>query len=285
VQAGYRHLFLYRARARDRLLSLHFAKQTGIWGPDMRDGEAPAPERSEAVPVEQMVRHEEMCVGRLQQAWHLLQRQGARPVALAYEEVYGADRQAAEARLKPVLGMLGLSRSPEDDQAFVAEVLAKGDQHTRDRYGSIPGAEELERALHGVARFAPDGLASPFAAERLPGPAWVARLQVDSLPEFLPPDGRYCVGGVLVIGADAPDGLELCLGGPDGPVPVEWGIASQEMGRLYPHARNGACSRFLSADIAAVAGTVLSLDARDAAGTVYPLLRVKVNAFAGASGQ
>jgi LPS sulfotransferase NodH len=277
VQAGYRHLFLYREQARNRLLSLHFAQKTGVWGPNMRKGDIPEEDLREVIPIERMLRHEEMCVTHLGQTWRFLIEQGARPMALSYEALYRAERDAAERRLQPLLEMLGLSRSPQKDHAFVQEVLGKGDQGTRDKYDVIPGIAELEEALKGLPVFVPEMPASAFSIERAEMPQWVVRAQIDSLPQEVPEGRRFLIGGVVVVEQEAPEGLVLHLAGSNRTIDIQWGIESQKMKKLYPDAKNSGCARFRSAEITYAPNKEYALQVCDAQGNVYPLFRVLVS--------
>ncbi len=168
VANGYSHLFLYRRNAVDRLMSLHFAQVTGIWGPKLRPSSVsgdPTPsansssERaiSEApLPVQALVEQERAAIERLVAAWRRLSTIGVRASALAYEDVYRSPAFAdAHDCLMSLLAHLGLAASPAEDEALVKSILSRGDQGTRDKYALIPGRRELEEALRSVPRFDP----------------------------------------------------------------------------------------------------------------------------------
>ncbi|MCU0822362.1 MAG: M23 family metallopeptidase, partial [Spirochaetes bacterium] len=142
--AGYRHLFLYRRNALDRLLSLHFAQKTGVWGPNMQKFASLTGAReanphaspdaagtevlAEAVPVEKMVKHEKSCVQILTRTWDALNGLGAKPRAIAYEDIYRtADPEQPAHILLPVLRYLGMSGSDAEDRAWIGDVVGKGD--------------------------------------------------------------------------------------------------------------------------------------------------------------
>lgn len=159
VALEYRHLFLYREQPRDRLLSLTFAKRSGVWAPGKarEDLDDVAPVLADALPVNWLIERETLCAQRLNAAWVLLQELGARPVAMSFESVYKVPKAQGEARLTEMLAELGLAR--RDDaalQRFLGQVLASGDQGTRALYDDFRGVARLERALETVERFRPD---------------------------------------------------------------------------------------------------------------------------------
>lgn len=155
---GWRHLFLYREQPRDRLLSLVFAKRSGVWAPGKARKELGdvAPIVSNALPVNWMIERETLCAERLNAAWALLKRLGQQPVALSFESVYQATPEAATQRLQTLLTELQRSGGAEADARFAQEVLGRGDQGTREHYSEFRGIARLEAALKTVARFQPD---------------------------------------------------------------------------------------------------------------------------------
>jgi hypothetical protein len=151
----YRHLFLYRRNAVNRLLSLHFARQSGIWGPHFRnENELRTKIFDEPLPVRKLVHIEDEGRRRLARAWKRLVSRGATPSLLAFEDVFEAGPPvAAGAALLPVLEHLALRREPEEDAKFVAETIASGEQGTREEYASFRGIERLASALEDIAPF------------------------------------------------------------------------------------------------------------------------------------
>ena len=286
VRAGYRHLFLYRKNALDRLLSLHFAQKTGVWGPNMRSfvettGAREAdtnatPEEvgqgalAEAVPVEKLVNHEKHCVQTLTRTWHLLHAQGAQPQAIAYEDVYrtsGPEQPVCV--LLPVLQYLGLSENEAADRAWVGEVVGTGDQGTCNKYRDFPGVGELAKRIQAVAPFLPDG--EPLSIEAIivaEGHPWIERCFIDVLPSKVIPNGTFELGGVIVLSRQAPSELALQVENASGAIQVEWWLPSQRMAAEYPQGANSANARFLVRGLSFKAenerGLLLSLSSANA---------------------
>jgi hypothetical protein len=161
VGSGYRHVFIYRRSALDRLLSMHFAQVTGIWGPEERKTHAPDGVARHAalqapLPIDKLVAHEEMSVRQLTQCWQYVRDRGGDPRAVAFEEVYcSAQAGAAIQILLDLLGYLGLARGDSEDHAWATQVLAEGNQSTRKQYASLPGVDTLRARLAALAPFDP----------------------------------------------------------------------------------------------------------------------------------
>jgi len=250
--AGYHHLFLYRRNGLDRLLSLHFARRTGVWGPgtaNMASGRTDVDRGafSEVLPVEKLIRHEQTCVEGLRRAWALLQSLGAMPRAVAYEDVFRtSDQNQPERILQPILHYLGLSKDEASDRVWISEVVGKGDQGTRDRYRDFPGVDELTEHIKAIPPFSPGSDAvSILARVASELPPWIERCLIDVLPARVFAGVGFELGGVLVLGRDAPAGLGLRIEGREGVILAQWGLPSQRMARLHPQAANSANARFL----------------------------------------
>lgn len=254
AKAGYRHLFLYRRDAVDRLLSLHFAKETGIWAQDMKAMKAltGAPEIHEEItpqkqdisplPVEKLLAHERRSVALLEKAWHRLKALGAEPVALAYEEVYRAPSlQAAQAVLERVLAALGIAAP--DMPAWTQAIVGRGDQGTRDRYREIPGYPELVKRAAQLPVFLKSSYKPTWQLLAQDHP-WIVRAFVDVLPQQIVEGQTFEIGGVVVLSQEAPDGLRLTLQVGNQEQTVEWGIDSPVMAKQFPAGKNSSCARW-----------------------------------------
>lgn len=154
VQAGFKHFFLYRCDPLDRLLSLHFAKVTGVWGPGGQGSDAALQET--VLPVANLAAHERRCASELDSVWRFLQELGVRPHALAFEDLYQAPSLAVAAeQLTALFVYLGWQGCAGDALALAQDVVGKGDQGTRHKYQEFAGRAELARALEAVPRFTP----------------------------------------------------------------------------------------------------------------------------------
>lgn len=270
VGLGYQHLFLYRKNARDRLLSLHFARETGVWGPNMKQG---VDENTEvqAIAVDKLIAHEHKSISSLQRVWQHLVSQGVRPLALSYEEIYRVNPEQAVETLLPVLKALGLSKNENNDSSFAMEVIGKGDQGTRDKYQSIPGISELESALQQTLCFDPviNEAVLNIKAEILP--KWVLRAQIDTMPHSLIAGQSFDLGGLVVLSPDAPPKLTLCLENNGNESTIDWEKPSPKMAKLYPENPQAAKARFKTDKLCLAENDKLILYLKDDSGKRYIL--------------
>jgi LPS sulfotransferase NodH len=151
--ADFRHLFLYRRDTVGRILSMEYARRTQVWGPlhiEKAAHDARAFEKPLDAPA--LIEHETRCIELLDRAWAQLREAGAEPVALAYEDLYGADEALASQALARVLRGLGLSRGAKADAALLAELRGRGDQNTRERYTRFKGVDALRAEAAALPR-------------------------------------------------------------------------------------------------------------------------------------
>jgi hypothetical protein len=157
VKADYGQLFLYRRHGLRRLLSVEYARRTGVWGRGHLDkAEQDEIAFRKPLDVEQLAIHEERCNFLLSDVWKLLYRLGQKPCALAYEDIYETDDATALQNLRIGLDALGLSRGEKSDSRLVQQLRNRGHQGTRDRYSRFSGIDELDRRLEKVQQFQPE---------------------------------------------------------------------------------------------------------------------------------
>ncbi|TDM06392.1 MAG: hypothetical protein C4K60_17690 [Ideonella sp. MAG2] len=245
-RAGYRHLFLYRQRPAGRLLSLHFARQSGIWGPQGKTAKVLDAVYAKPLPVAELVAHEGRCAQRLRDSWELLLSLNQHPLALAFEDVYdNPDAASAQAGIEALLQALNLGEDPAFTAKFVADVLNKGKQGTRDDYARFQGVAQLERSLGRVAAFIPAPRLAQCEATQ-PGTAstWIRFSSLDAAGQLHPEHTPLSLGGLAVMSATAPPSAKLLLCQGPRETPVPWGFASQWAKQKFPNAPNGERARF-----------------------------------------
>lgn len=256
-RAGYRHIFLYRRQPLDRLLSLHFARKTGVWGAQLKGQTLAARAQvsagpmdsalEEPLPIAQLVAHEGRCVNVLGRTLKALCDRGQEPAALAYEDVYRAeDPEQPYELVTALLRYLALSRGAEADRAFVASLITEGDQGTRSKYRQFKGVEDLEERLAGVRAFALErGRSYELSVQPCThAHPWLLRLAIDPLPPVVAAGERVTLGGILVLRNGTPAGLQLSLSAGGMELPVEWQIPSPWAAKQFPSGTNAANARF-----------------------------------------
>lgn len=268
---GYQHLFLYRKNARDRLLSLHFARETGVWGPKMKK-ELDENTEIQPIDVKSLIAHERKSIVSLQRVWQHLVDLNIEPLALSYEEIYSVDADQAIKNLLPILKKLGLSQDIKNDSAFAMEVIGRGDQGTRKQYQNIPGISELEEALQHTPSFNPTINKSLLDVKSAVLPEWVLTAQIDTRPEYLSTAGH--LGGVVVLNQNAPAKLTLFLENNGNEFAVAWEKPSPKMAKLYPTNLQAANARFKTDELSIAQHDKFTIYLKDDSGNQYMLFTI-----------
>jgi len=261
IRHGYRHVFLFRRNPLGRLLSMEFARRSGVWGPNQKGSAAPDEVVfSRPLDVNMLVAHERSSVEKLERTWHTLAAAGARLLPVAYEDIYQPRGPLqAQDRLLHLLHFLGLDRGREGNRAFVNEIIGSGDQGTRDRYNGFTGIEKLQAGLASLALFDRSDDARMLRTERAKNlPAWVIHAQIDTLPVLCWPDMPFSVGGVVVLAKDAPGDARLRVQGHVS-AEVHGHLPSPRMAERFPAAVNAERARFRIDGIQLHAGDSLVL--------------------------
>lgn len=172
ISSGYKHLFLYRRNAVERLLSLYSAMKSGRWGPDMklfvqmtgannlgtkeaRDFTSQSPFTGEN-PAEALAEHEAWSVEAMLRTWWRLRLRGEEPVAVAYEDIYCASNQRRTVSLlSSVLDHVGL-RVSSGVAEWVRSLLSYGLQGEREDYNPQDFPFLLAKKLELVPKFLPE---------------------------------------------------------------------------------------------------------------------------------
>ncbi len=271
VQADYQHLFLYREASRDRLLSLHFAQNTGVWGPK---GKLKPDAEIEKIPVTKLVQHEQESIQILHKLWQYLTSQGISPLALSYEELYKVPSEQAITALLPLLNRLHLSKDSANDKEFSMAVIGRGDQGTRDKYQSIAGVDELEQALLNVDSFKPNAKMAVLEIHVHTLPNWILKAQIDTMPQVLLTGQAFDLGGVIVLDNIAPTGMVLNIRKNSIAQKIFWGKASRKIAKIYPNSTQAATARFKTGELKLIAAETLEIYLQDTNGDEYPLFKI-----------
>jgi hypothetical protein len=108
---GYEHLFLFRERASERLLSFHLARETGVW--DTRNhSEYPTPDAIEAacIPTNRLIQHEIQCREKMSEIFLLLLSNQQSPHVISYEGLFLRKDEECIAELQDIIfGLCGIN--------------------------------------------------------------------------------------------------------------------------------------------------------------------------------
>lgn len=245
---GYRHVFLYRRNPLDRLLSLHFAERSGVWGKRLASTtEIDDAIFAEPLPVAALVRHETACRETLQSVYVQLRMHGVEPLLVEFEDIYGdSDKAAVRARLLTLLGGLGLASGDGSDDAFVDDIVSGGDQGTRSQYTRFVNHAEMAERVGELGLFDLRAATIPGVERTRPLPAGidVADVWPPSLDDV---PGRMTVAGV-VFSAQDPE-LKVFIEDDDGLREAPRDQPSPRIAKRFPQHPAAARARFRLAGI------------------------------------
>ena len=143
TEYGYKHLFLYRESAADRLLSLNYAMKTGIWG---SKGQTPIEHAkdvfAEPVNISKLLNHEATCRHNMQIIYADLISKGGTPIAISFESIYKRSLQYSKALVKELFEQI-TGDSPNPFELLYQNLVRHGAQGTSSDYVRFPGADEL----------------------------------------------------------------------------------------------------------------------------------------------
>jgi hypothetical protein len=276
-KADYANIFLYRKNPVNRLLSLQFAKLSGIWGPELK-GENELNEKifAQPLPVAKLVDHEKRSARRLGDIWRYLTAQNSCPRALAYEDVFQAGNDDQPAReIMTLLSSLQLSQGKKNDLAFVSEIIGRGDQGTRDKYRHFIGIEELEAALKDGPRFTPEtAKCSMEVVRENEDHRLLLHAAIDAFPTSLECGQSFELGGVAVLNEPSPQGsaLRLVTGGAE--TDIKWDISSPWMAKRFPGSPNCTKARFKVDGLRAKQSSVFEICLDDGGGNRMTIFKI-----------
>ena len=158
IERNFWHILLYRENPVDRLLSLHFARETGFWGrkkvslakqslgADFMKGKD-----VRKIDVKSLVEHENHCNEILMNVVGCIQSQDSRIYPISFEDIYESDEPAAKQKIAPLLRNINVTGEEALDE-FLIKIKTVGDQGSKILYRSIEGYGELERALSATRK-------------------------------------------------------------------------------------------------------------------------------------
>ena len=247
TEHGYRHLFLYRKNAVDRLLSLHHAEMTGIWGSHFKSkNEVDEQIFSNTLPLQKLVNHEIQCNTLLMQAWDLLESIEGKPITIAFEEIYNTvNIKNAKERLLWIISELGLTRGMVEDRKLVNIITKWGGQGTKESYSRFEGIDKLKQELESVPALSFGAGQYALDIETLSGDhPDLIHAAIDVAPKVIKSGYNFDIAGVIVLNASAPSGISLYIKKDETLREIRWGIQSPVMLKRFPDGANSANARF-----------------------------------------
>lgn len=251
IEQGYRHLFLYRRNSLDRLMSLHFASQSGIWGKDQaKDGKIDDELFRQPIPIAKLVAHETHCRNELTRVYNYLCEKGQAPLLVAFEDLYlNPNPGEARRQVGETLKALAMTRTVLVDQQFISDILTTGDQGTRNQYSRFDDYEKFVNAINTLgdydvtAGLTADIQLTPVAGEFAPlVQIWAPRRDVKA--------GSTVIEGLVMLPSSLDlSSYRLTIVDANGEQEVEWRLASPKLATQHPGNPNANSARFFAQGI------------------------------------
>lgn len=169
-ELGYKHLFLIRRTALDRLLSLHFARSFNIWGWEVANSVdssvISARMRESDLPIEDLITHEQNCRSELSRIFDSLVNRGATPAIAVFEDLYNTFEQDIALLLYEKIST-HLDLMPSPDVATIRQLLFKDRSEPRVNYNEFRNYDALELATRQLGSFELGGTIPPLPAESI----------------------------------------------------------------------------------------------------------------------
>lgn len=150
-ELDYKHLFLYRELATDRLFSLNYARLTGIWGSEQKK-EIDDSIFSKVINVKSLISHEEHCRREMARIHSVLIENNKQPISVSFEMLYRSNFEYSCLLVKDIFLCLGVDDSIVSEE-FLSKTLKDGGQGTKNEYRRFNGADELEEKSTSLGRF------------------------------------------------------------------------------------------------------------------------------------
>jgi len=153
INAGYKHLFLYRDEAVNRLLSLNYAQCTDIWGKEHKKSKKVNKDVfTRTINVSKLINHEKHSRGSLTSIFNQLLTRNQTPLSISFERLYQSNDILSRKLVLEVFKQL------EIDEVFITDkvinkIIKKGAQGTNQDYLKFPKSEELILEANKLPKF------------------------------------------------------------------------------------------------------------------------------------
>ncbi|WP_257287526.1 hypothetical protein [Endozoicomonas sp. SESOKO2] len=152
TRLGYRHLFLYREDPKSRLLSLHYAQKTGIWGKKQLK---PVDPKIFTTPINvtSLINHENQSRKKMLTVYNQMLLENLNPIAISFEDLYkNKDVSISVKHAKYIVNNLNLDSELIDDIIY-EEMLRGKSQGTKKDYHKFCNSHEASSAIEKLPLF------------------------------------------------------------------------------------------------------------------------------------
>lgn len=245
VAQGYRHVFLYRRNALDRLMSLHFASQSGVWGKEhLKNGEINEEIFAQGIPVQKLIAHESHCRTEMLRIYNLLRNENQQPLMLAFEDLYlNPDKTEAQRQVLNALQVLKLATDSQQDQAFAEKVLTGGEQGTRNHYSRFADYDRFSAALTALGDFEVGTNSDMEVIMPVTPGTELQKLQIWPTRSDTQA-GNLVLEGIALLPAGASPAHSLLVTHAGGESMVDWNLPSPKIAAEFPANPHARSARF-----------------------------------------
>jgi hypothetical protein len=256
TEYGYKHLFLYRENAADRLLSLNYAMRTGIWG---SKGKTPIECGTDVfygpVNISKLLNHEATCRRDMRSIYANLISKGDSPIAVSFESIYKSSQQYSKALVKELFEQVTGSR-PARFKSLYQNLVSYGSQGTSSDYLRFPRADELAIQANELGPFQLHHKTNCQVALTDSENQVVYSEFWDALPSAQAE--KYYIHGVIL--CDTQEQAKIKIVQRERSVHVTTGLASRRIAKMYPSMSNASNCRFFSGPIASCENALIYIE-------------------------
>ena len=152
IKYGYRHVFLYRERPSDRLLSLNYALKTGIWGRGQKEQIVDPHVFDAPIDTKHFIKHERMCREEMSHIYSTLIDLSQTPISVSFENLYQSDLDYSKILVKDIFKELKLDQTILTEQKLT-DMLKNGSQGTKSDYLKFPNSQEFLVEVNKISGF------------------------------------------------------------------------------------------------------------------------------------
>jgi len=202
---GYKHLFLFREYPINRLLSLNYAKQTGIWGANKKGvlkgvgdlkSDVDVNVFDTPISIDELIAHEKMCRHKMKDISSQMIKKGIKPLSLTFESIYQASLPYSRGLVQEIFRELGLVEKDLFRGNDFKKIFRGKGQNTKDDYLKFPRAELFVSKCKNFKRLILNELFN-YKVERASLPDEIKHFELWSLQPAAK-QGYAIVSGILV---------------------------------------------------------------------------------------
>lgn len=241
---NYNHLFLYREYPTDRLLSLNYARTTGIWGKEHKNTVKLDEKTFEkAVDIKRLIIHEQDSRRKIKLIHDSLNKLHTNSLSVTFESLYQGAYEYSESLVTSTFESLGLKANNITPKTL-NKMLRGGSQGTKEDYLRFPGSDKLKE------------LAGEFPRLLLTPSLKIENLEIDNTIETdhfelwnampaISSSHSYLSGIALI-----PEDSEIVIFDEDkNIIETRTELPSPRIKSIYPNNKKSENSRFLSTPV------------------------------------